>query len=172
MKRTFQFALACVLALTFAVPQRAEAQTADTAGEGIVVLTTTSTTWGAIIGLPLTTTGVIIWLLIRSSSASYIDHNAPAVAQALATGSGDSVGDLAALYGVQAEAHAAFGEVLRRERAALLPLAMAAGRTPGAGHGEQFVDHLAQVLLADQRFTQGNGTLELWRQELSSARGI
>ena len=124
---------------------------------GVPLTTTTS-----VVGLPLTSSGLVLWLLLRDASAAYIDCNSTAVVQALAMGSGDSVGDLAALYGVQPEAHAAFGEVLRRERPALLPLAMAAGKAPGAGHGEQFVDHLARVLIANPRFLDGNRTLHQW----------
>ena len=173
MKRPLKFALACMIALALVAPQRAEAQfyTYD-AGAGILGLTTTSTTWGAIFGLPLTTTGVIIWLLVRSASASYIDQNGPAVAQAVTVGGGDAVADLASFYGVRPEDQSLFGEVLRNERATLLPLAVAAGKEPGAGHGEAFADHLASVLIEDARFVEGNETLELWRQELASARDI
>ena len=120
--RSFVVGLVVALSLAFATPLYAQDQGDDMDLTGAYSLTTSS--YAAIISVPVALTVLVVVLLVRSSSEmeNYIKENNVALQHDLHMGGGQTAADLATFFYVPVDQHAAFAQVLSESRDGLLPL--------------------------------------------------
>lgn len=110
-----------------------------------LISSTTTTTTGVLVGVIFLT--VVAVTQDSAALQRYLDANEPAVRQAMATGGGDALEDVAAFFGIrESQDLPAFGQVLRAQRKQLARLAWR-DRDIGA-----FQAHLRSALAFDPRF--------------------
>ncbi|RAL21145.1 hypothetical protein DL240_13505 [Lujinxingia litoralis] len=120
--RTLMVALTLTMSLGFTTPAFAQDDVSD--GDVVAAFTTTSTTWSAVITVPVGLTVLLVVLLTRSSSEleTYIQENNVALQHDLHMGGGQTTAELASFFNVPADQHAEFAQMLTGVRADLIPL--------------------------------------------------